>query len=624
MCGIAGMISINPDVDVTCCVTRMTASLKHRGPDGHGVKVRTYPNGVVGIGHTRLSILDLSEAGSQPMTSAYEEADITYNGEVYNFLELRQELEARGRTFHSGTDTEVVLEAFTLLGPSCLDKLRGMYAFGIWDEKSQTLTLARDPFGIKPLYYANVNGTFVFSSEIRTILGTGLVDRRLSQAGLIGYLRTGSPEAPLTMVDGIHSLRPGEYLQVSLGNTLIVSEPVLCRNPVDVTQEKITAAKGEIVDALWEMLKASVNLHLISDVPLGVFLSGGIDSSALVALLSRVTDERPKTFSVVFAEEQFSEQTQAKLVAEWYETDHQEIHLSESDLLSALPCAFRAMDQPSVDGFNTYVISRAVREAGVPVALSGLGGDELFAGYQSFRRAKLLKPFHRIPYPIRGALANVGRRYLNNSVQHSKLWDMLASDGSPAATYEITRRMFSPTEIERLSGQSGPRRLRGTYSNGVDPINSVSRLEMSGYMANTLLRDTDAMSMAHALEVRVPFVDRIVAECVLAIPGAWKVARNRPKPLLLDTLGGALPEAVWNRPKMGFSLPFERWMRSAIRDSLVGSYEDHAALEAAGLHAASARAIWQRFDTRPELEKWSRPWSLHVLQEWCKRNGVYA
>lgn len=621
MCGIAGIVSVDPTLDVTQSVARMTARLQHRGPNAHGAFVRRYAEATVGLGHSRLSILDLSSAGSQPMNSADGRRWITYNGEVYNFQKVREELESQGRQFRSRSDTEVVLEALSMWGLSALSRMRGMFALALWDEESQTLTLARDPFGIKPLYYSRNGTTFLFASELRALLATGIVSKTLNRRGLESFLRTGSVEAPYTIVEGVQCLMPGQQMQITLRGRLQVAEPAPYQS-VPLTQSHGFHRREEAVEELTRLLTESVRLHCISDVPLGVFLSGGIDSSALVALLNRAKAPQPKTFSVVFAEKQFSELTHARTVADHFGTDHREIFLSEQRLLAELPEALTALDQPSTDGFNTYIVSKGVKEAGVTVALSGLGGDELFGGYDSFRRANLLRKITAVPQPVRGAVADIGRTFFNGSVKRSKFWDFLQSDGSAAAGYNISRQLFSPLEIRRFGVAVQAPRVWPPLPESRDTINAVSNLELQGYMANTLLRDADAMSMAHSLEIRVPFVDSTVADFVLSVPGAWKVDQSKPKSLLLDALQGELPSSIWNRRKMGFSLPFERWMRCALRREVGNAFRASDGFRTIGLEPKEANAIWRNFLTQPGLERWSRPWALYIIRQWCDRNGV--
>ncbi|PYU87359.1 MAG: asparagine synthase (glutamine-hydrolyzing) [Acidobacteria bacterium] len=548
---------------------------------------------------------------------------IVFNGEIYNYRELRQELERTGETFASQTDTEVILRLYARDGAGCIDRLRGMFVFSIWDNQRQQLVLARDPFGMKPIYYHAAKNTLAFASEVRALLASGVVPRRLSLDGLVSYLQFGSVQDPLTIVDGVHSLLPGHYLLVDRNEDALQVEEVACGNHLlagaPVPQ---IADRREAVAALRKILEESLRLHLVSDVPLGAFLSGGIDSSALVALMSRVAGEKPKTFSVVFTETGFSEASHARLVAKTFGTEHREILLSEESLIGLLPSALEAMDQPTMDGVNTYVISKAVKEAGITVALSGLGGDELFAGYPSFRRAGQLRRIAILPQQLRRAASVLGRALSNGWVRHRKFWDLVESDCSPYAVYAISRELFAPAEIRALLRQTSLRSAPYSCNGMTDIINSVSTHELKGYMANTLLRDTDQMSMAHALEVRVPFLDPRVAQYVLGLPGEWKVDGRRPKPLLLDALGDLLPEEVWRRPKMGFTLPFERWMRSGLEAELEGVLLGKGDLTRLGMNSDYVKVVWDSFKRNARQEPWSRTWALYVLNRWCSSNSL--
>ena len=704
MCGIAGIVRIAdsglPIADLraksqgqsaeseelNAVVERMIAQMRHRGPDDWGIsncgsgrseeqrakregrddsqsairnpqsEIRNpspqsairnpqsaIPRLEVCLGNTRLAIIDPSPVGHMPMHDPETGNWITYNGEIYNFRELREELgggdgetrrrgdaaigQGRDSEWKSQSDTEVILRAYGKWGTDCLNKLRGMFAFAIWDANLNQLLIARDGFGIKPLYYHATTDTMVFASEVRTLLASGLAPRELSREGLESYLRFGSIESPLTIIKGVRSLSPGHYLVVKHDE-----KGLRVREHAYATELAVQAANSKVTDyrdavrLLRTTLEDSVRSHLVSDVPLGAFLSGGIDSSALVALMSRVAQGRPRTFTVVFEEEEFSEKSFARMVADRFGTQHCEVTLSEESLLHMLPEALAAMDQPTIDGINTYVISEAVKEAGITVALSGLGGDELFAGYPSFRRARQLRNLHVIPSPLRKAVAWAGESAFGGSVQQRKAWRLLHAGGTPQSTYTISRQLFSWEEIGALMGNCGLRIAdRGFPESGVDipvdAINTVSLCELQGYMANTLLRDTDQMSMAHSLEVRVPFVDKEVVSLVLGLKGKWKLNGARAKPLLLDAVWDLLPEEIWRRRKMGFVLPFERWMHTVLRAEMLETFSDGSSLKAVGV-SESGRAIWQSFDRTPRKERWARPWALYVLKRWCELNDV--
>jgi asparagine synthase (glutamine-hydrolysing) len=718
MCGIAGIFVGEPArLDARTVAARMQIRLTHRGPDDHGLFVSNERR--CALAHTRLSILDLSSAGHQPMSSADGRYSILFNGEIYNYLSLREELGVRSEatiakskeqgagsrepgvggpfdfaqdrlrsevgghnsadgewqvanggkpderaqssaddsyainainaknappSWQSNTDTEVILRAYAKWGRECVNHLRGMFSFAIWDQQKQELFLARDPLGIKPLYYCQTDHSFLFASEVRALLASGLVPSKLSKEGLTSYLQFGSVQDPLTTIDGVLALLPGHVAVIKLRDGRLKTD--ICgywSNLSSHTDDCIPASRPEAVKLLREKLEESVRLHLVSDVPLGAFLSGGIDSSAIVAVMSRVADRKPKTFSVVFKESEFSEAEHARLVARTYGTDHREILLSEDTLFDLLPSALEAMDQPTMDGINTYVVSKAVKEAGITVALSGLGGDELFAGYPSFQRAMQLYRLGTVPFAIRRFASTAGRTFSNGSARRRKFWDMVESDCSPYAAYAISRQLFAPAEVDALmNGFRGQRsEIRGQKSDvgsqmsavvgqwssvieQSDVINAVSRYELRGYMANTLLRDTDQMSMAHALEVRVPFVDPEVVNYVFALPGEWKINGGRPKPLLVDALEDLLPEEIWRRPKMGFTLPFQRWMQSGLQTELDEVLSQGREFTRLGLSPEYVSERWNAFKENPQQQPWSRPWALYVLKKWCEQNGVHA
>lgn len=625
MCGIVGIVGLKP-YSVGEALRLMSLAVGHRGPDDVGERILTTARGMIGLGHRRLSIVDLSPLGHQPMQDPITGNWLIYNGEIYNLNDLRGELQTRGYQFRSRTDTEVILAAYGEWGLAALSRLRGMFALSLWDEGLQRLVLARDPFGIKPLYCYGRENLFLFASEVRTLLASGLVPRRLSMEGLSSYLQFGSVQGPWTMVDGVRSLSPGHYMIVE------AREREVCAGEVPYVKSSSFASslpstirnRSEAAAHLRETLEESVRLHLLSDVPLGVFLSGGIDSSAIVALMSQVTKEIPKTFSVVFAEKEFSEAAHSRLIASRFATDHCEIHLSEQEFLETLPGAFCAMDQPTMDGINSYVISKAVKEKGVTVALSGLGGDELFFGYPSFQRMQRVETMAKVPTWMRRGSAFIGSRLINRSVRQRKGWDLLAGDGSPLSVYALSRQLFSTCEIASLTRRRLAPDARFMPGNELhdDSLNAMSVLEMKGYMANTLLRDTDSMSMAHALEVRVPFIDKEVVSYTLAVPGVCKSDGLRPKPLLLDALGDLLPEEIWKRPKMGFTLPFERWMRGALRPFCEERLSS-GRLGALGIFQLDrVLGFWQGFLVGRTEISWSRLWALVALEEWLERNGV--
>jgi asparagine synthase (glutamine-hydrolysing) len=638
MCGIFGIIGRNARVPADV-LERATQSLAHRGPDDSGTVIlrdSTREAVEIGLGNRRLAILDLSPEGHQPMNDPATGNWIVYNGEVYNFREVRDKLEQAGLCFRSNSDTEVILKAYGHWGEKCLHEFRGMFAFAIWDAERHRLFVARDPMGIKPLYFYHSNHYFLFSSEVRTLLGTGLVPRTINCAGLLSYLTFGSLYDPNTLVEGVEALQPGFYLtwengqvkQEQYWDLVGPNSGEVCDQAGDAGPEK----RGELESQIAELLDESVCMQLVSDVPVGVFLSGGIDSSSLVGILSR-NGVRPSTFSIVFREADYSEAEFSRAVAQHFHTDHHEIMVSQADFFAAIAPAIHAMDLPTIDGINTYFVSERTRAAGVKVVLSGLGGDEMFAGYSSFRTVPRMERFARawdlIPGAVRNPLTNIFAALAPTNDQNRKLTE-LARNGPLFDPYFLSRMVFTPAQQSELlpemktssaTFERAEKPLTESLSRAqsLDPVNRVSYLESRCYMLNTLLRDSDFMSMAHGLEVRVPLIDHRLARRILALPGSWKLDSGTPKPLLVKALHGQLPEKIIHRQKRGFTLPFEHWLRDALHPVVEESLSKIGDGVLGNLiNQPAARAVWKEF-----LEgrtSWSRPWSLYVLQSWCQQH----
>jgi len=630
MCGIVGIRALKTSIPPGV-LKQATCSLAHRGPDDSGMVLlrETQPQPMeIGLGHRRLSIIDLSPLGHQPMCDRATGNWIVFNGEIYNFRELRQELEGLGAEFKSNSDTEVILASYRVWGESCLTRLGGMFAFALWDARQKRLLLARDPMGIKPLYYYNSAQIFIFASELRTLIGTGLVPRKADSAGILSYLAFGSVYEPWTMVQDVRAVPAGHVLTVEKGtvssreywNPLRPST----RTNSDASSANATAAKNQLP----AILRDAVLSHLVSDVPVGVFLSGGIDSSALVAVLSQ-NGVRANTFSLVFAEEEFNEARYSREIARFFGTEHHEISVSQKDTLAALPQALCAMDQPTIDGINTYLVAAKTRAAGVKVALTGLGADEMFAGYSNFRRVPRMESFSKrlghLPRLARMLISAVLSFVAGRGDRNRKLAEL--GHDSIVHPYFLARTLFQDSERESLFSAPGYETTQQSLeqmleesvreSQSLDPINRVSYLESRFYMRNTLLRDSDFMSMAHGLELRVPFLDRTLVEACFRIPGTAKLQGPAPKSLLLASLGVELPREVVNRPKRGFTLPFERWLRGEMRPVIEASLL-HGNWDQTSISGSAARKVWERF--LAGKTSWSRPWSLFVLKKWCEQN----
>jgi asparagine synthase (glutamine-hydrolysing) len=625
MCGIFGILKTGaiPESILASAVT----CLAHRGPDDSGTAIiPTRSGSQLGLVHTRLSIIDLSPLGHQPMFDSITGNCIVYNGEIYNFRELRAELERLGNHFQSHSDTEVLLAAYRAWGDDSFSKLRGMFAFALWDQCRQSLRLVRDPMGIKPLYYFRDARSFLFSSEVRTLLQSGCIPKELDAGGLFSFLTFGSIYEPKTIVQGVSAVPPGHV--ISIENEGLKDHEYW--NPIHAaTSEPATSGADAAIRVLPQLLSDAVLSHLVSDVPVGVFLSGGIDSSSLVALMSRA-GVRPATFSLVFREEDYNEADYSRAVARRFATDHHEIAISQRDALAALPDALQAMDQPTIDGVNTWLVSAKARGAGVKVALTGLGADEMFAGYSNFRRIPRMERaashLANLPSAIRRPVAASIALVAEQSDRNRKLSELASAENGLVHPYFLARSLFTASEREALfKGNVETEELEleaslrnsVTASQSLDPVNRVSYLESHWYMRNTLLRDSDFMSMSQGLELRVPFLDRPLVEACFQIPGKEKLRGSAPKSLLLNHLGTELPNEIVHRPKRGFTLPFESWLRADLRPLVDQSFKDHIE-PAPGLNSRAAAEVWQRF-----LEgrtSWSRPWALFVLNHWCRQN----
>ena len=634
MCGIVGILARNATVAPEL-LERATLSLAHRGPDDSGTVIirETSPEPVeIGLGSRRLAILDLSPMGHQPMQDEESGNWIAYNGEIYNFLEIREKLVSAGVRFRGHSDTEVLLKAYRCWGESCFTQFRGMFAFAIWDAQRHKLLVARDPMGIKPLYYYSSPKHLLFASELRTLLGTGLIPRRLDHAGVISYLTFGSIYEPTTLIEGVRLLAPGHYLTWENGSLRGAAYWDLKQAAERHVSE---AQRAQLQDDVYATLDEAVRMQMVSDVPVGVFLSGGIDSSSLAGVLSR-GGSKINTFSIVFREADYSEAEYSRAVAQKFGTDHHEITVSQQDALNAIPSAVQAMDQPTIDGFNTYLVSQHTRAAGIKVALSGLGGDELFAGYSTFHTVPRMERFsnfwRHVPYVARRPLANAFALLARDNDQNRKLAGLARANGNLLHPYFLSRMLFTPeqregmlasAELEDQRRANSPLAENLGQTTGLDPINRVSYLESRCYMLNTLLRDSDVMSMAHGLEMRVPLIDHLLAAKLLALPGAWKMDAHTPKPLLTGALRGALPDEIVHRRKTGFTLPFEHWLRGELRpelDTVLGRVASGPL--ASVLNPAAAGRVWKDFQRG--ATSWSRPWSLYILQRWCEVHSVTA
>ncbi|MCB0478195.1 MAG: asparagine synthase (glutamine-hydrolyzing) [Crocinitomicaceae bacterium] len=622
MCGINGIYDLKTIQNPRQIIESMNQSMVHRGPDAQGI----YEDENIVLGHRRLSIIDLEEASNQPMTTSEGRYTIVFNGEIYNFQEIKNLLP--NYPWKSKGDTEVILAAWQEWGLNAIKQFNGMFAIAIYDKVKNDLHVFRDRLGIKPLYFYYNETFFLFSSSVKSILESGLVPRKLDQDSLIDYLRFQTVQTPKTMVEDVFQLEPGNYIRVHQDGIEKKTYWALEKDYLPVPRNYDT-----IKEKVRELLTASVERRLISDVEVGAFLSGGIDSSLIVGIIKKELGRDISTFNVNFAEEEFSEAKYARLIADKYQTKHTEINLSPKDFLEKLPEALNKMDHPSGDGPNTYIVSEVTKKQGITVALSGLGGDELFAGYDIFKRIPEVqnkKWLLSFPVYIRKLMAK-GLLLKSNSIASRKVGEVIKQPYFDSEyIYQFNRQVFMDFQIEKMTGMH-KLPVNSSFALGHEKIgfdtpgwnlpalSKISYLEISTYMQNVLLRDSDQMSMAHSLEIRVPFLDHKLVEYAMGIPDFAKYP-HKPKKLLLDAFDDLLPEEVWNRKKMGFVLPYEQWMKNELRGFCESNL--NALKEVGHFQNEEIDKLWKQFLNGNKILSWSRIWSLVVLGNWIKENQI--
>jgi asparagine synthase (glutamine-hydrolysing) len=627
----------------------MAAAMVHRGPDEDGFLANDPRAAGIALGMRRLSIIDIP-GGHQPVWNEKQNVAVVFNGELYNYRELRQRLQLSGHTFSTDSDTEILVHGWEEWGEDLLAELRGMFAFALLDLRKHFATvpvlfLARDPLGIKPLYYAQTPQGFAFASELRAVLASGAVPRKLSDDALTSYLLFGSVSEPVTLVEGVFSLPPGNALLLHLPDRRRSPrvrpwwDPTRSSSKRDPNRPRDFAAASA---RLRTRLEDAVRAHLIADVPVGLFLSSGLDSSAIAVLAGRA-QQGIQSFTLTFPDTPYDEGPLAKLVAQRAGTHHTEVPLQGRDMLARVDEAISALDQPTMDGINTYFVSWAAREVGLKAALSGLGSDELFGGYRTFSDTPKLARLELLSRFVPGALRRMSAPLVNSLLARSGALDAArkASDAwlMPEVLphpYFFTRLLFPPSELSRLTEPHY--RKSNVASDGVtleptwlawlertadqagalETIAGVSWLEMRTYMTSTLLRDTDCVSMARSLEVRVPFLDTPLVEFVSALPDEARIEPGVSKGLLRAALAGMMPPEILDQKKRTFTLPWEDWLRTALKPRVEASLKNVAPALQGQLHAAGVQMVWDNF--MAGRTTWSRPWSLYVLNEWCRHH----
>jgi asparagine synthase (glutamine-hydrolysing) len=620
MCGIAGIVYQGSQEDGREIVRRMTAAMNHRGPDGDGIMQM----GKTTFGHRRLSIIDLSPAGAQPKSDESGRFTLTFNGEIYNYQELKKELHAY--PFQTQSDSEVILAAWATWGKACLKKFAGMWAFAIHDKVDDSLFLSRDRFGVKPLYYCSRRGHFAFASEIRSLFQANLMERKLNTHALQEFLLYQSVSAPFTLAEGIFSLGPGESLLLKNGVAVVEQ---WWKTEEEVQPFDSSVSYDGIKKEVLRLMSQSVARRMVADVPVAAFLSGGIDSSAVVALMAQQSDLPVHTFSVGFSEKDFDESPFAEQVARKYRTNHHPILLKPEQFLHELPAALAAMDHPSGDGPNSFVVSKVTAAQGIKVALSGLGGDELFAGYPFFKRLVRLRSnffLRHSPSWVKRPMASVLSR-IPGGRRGEKMADLLRLHKPdlahllpayrvlfhPALAATLLKDELQPTAVQLwLQTQKVP-------LDRLPVLSQLSVAELRFYLHNVLLRDTDQMSMAHSLEVREPFLDHDLVRYVIGIPDQYKYPVT-PKKLLTDSLGALLPAEIVNRPKMGFTLPWTHWLQNELAawcETRIHSLDQRGVFR-----HGTVMEIWKSFRKHDKRILWNHVWLLVTLEEWMGGNGI--
>lgn len=613
MCGINGLISFDSITNSSSIIQAMNSAIAHRGPDDSG----TYVDQNVALGQVRLSIIDLSSAGKQPMTDASGRYQLVFNGEIYNFKSLKNKLSHY--PFVTQTDSEVLLAAYITWGESMLTKLEGMFAFCIYDSEQNICFMARDRFGKKPFYYYHTDKYLIFSSELNGLFASTLLNPTIHKAVLPEYFTYGTLHGNKLLVKDIQMLEPGcsmwvKNKQISSAN----SYWSFSKNVVSISSNQIS--KTEAISQTKELFLKSVHKRLEADVPFGAFLSGGIDSSAVTAAMSLVLGDKVNTFNVSFTDKEFSEARFAETIANKYQTKHTCVELSPSVFLEKIDKILDAYDHPSADGANTYIVSEATKNAGLTMALSGLGGDEIFAGYPVFNKLQgLSSKFANIPFLFRKAIAQVLKQV--PEYKYIKLADLIQNRNiSNEQIYQVFRKITPTSLVKKLCLEGASSSVIKEFLPHLHSVSQISEAEFYSYLQPVLLRDTDQMSMRHALEIRAPFLDHELVEFVLSLPNEYKIDHNIPKSLLVNAMGDLLPKEIVFRKKMGFVLPWENWMKNELKQKVENS------ISTAGDLGLIIESFWlkayREFCLGSKKYNWNTFWSLVTLVHWIRKNNI--
>lgn len=633
MCGICGKLDFTGSRFEEGLLRRMCDLLAHRGPDDSGVYLRHEGGVSCGLGHRRLSIIDLTEAGRQPMSSEDRSVWMVFNGEIYNFGALREDLERKGHRFTSRTDSEVIIHLFEEEGSAGIARLVGMFALALWSEKTRTLVLARDPIGIKPLVYYWDGKIFLFASEIKALLADPTIRKEIDLEALDLYLSLNYIPAPHTIFKNIRKLRPGHILTVCDG---VLQEEKFWDIPAATTPDSTDPRDFKETKAtLFRSLEEAVRSQMVADVPLGAFLSGGIDSSVIVGLMARNASRPVKTYAIGFKDmPMYDESAYAREVAAFHKTEHHEIMLDSREIIDTIPAVLASLDEPFGDSsaVPTYVVARETARD-VTVALSGDGGDELFAGYRMYKGEAWHRRYCLIPGLLRAGLLEPLIRSLPDSrdnkcgehIRRIKKFLRGAKDTLPER-FLAWNELFSPeskqvllTDEYRTDRALAPELFAAALDRlPSDPVNRMLYTDLTISLPSDMLYKVDMMSMCHSLEVRVPLLDHRVCELAFTIGGEWKIKHGRSKYVFIETFKEILPQSLHNRPKWGFEMPISRWLKSDLRYLIEENLSRERIVREGIFHYPTVKKLIDKLMSNRSDTSW-QIWNLIVFQVWLSR-----
>ena len=614
MCGIMGILSDGRPEETRAAVRDMMAASQHRGPDARGNVEIPLATGSLVLGHTRLSIVDLSDGSRQPIQDAESGSWLAFNGEIYNFRQLRAKLETRGMKFATSGDSEVLLKALVQWGEQALGKLEGMFAFAFWDGLSRNLLVARDGMGMKPLYYHSGTRGFAFASEVKVLERAQICSLTVDHDAVDSFLAYGAVIGPNTIFKETRELEPGHLLRVSARGEVTESEYWSLSGCLAASEPAEIRDFEHAVSHIRERLESAVNSHLVSDVPVGVFLSGGVDSSLLALLASRYAKSPITLLTVAFPEQEFSELPYARQIACGLPHHHEVVTLTPEQLRELLPFALGAMDQPTVDGINTFVISRVGASLGLKVLLTGIGGDELFGGYTTFIKVPRLLRYGAGLRPAAHVLAKLRTK---NSIQWQKV-----ADAGPLRNLAEAYLLQRSIRWRQENSEARSRRVRDNVESLANNFQKLAALELQFYARNQLLRDADVFSMANSVELRVPFLDTRLVEAALAISPGYHFKGGKGKRITWRILCELVGEQIPQRRKMGFTFPWRQWLGRELKETIACTLRDKQIYEPLGLEPAYGGRLLDGLERGDRLQSWSEVWSLFVLLNWHCRTGV--